>query len=113
LAAAGLAVTVCGENVSNKKGHIMDAETFMSEVTSYVDLYCHEYMEDVAIVFDTNDTDDLFAEVIMRDFRGNNWNLPLKVSDDGDIGIDIGEAGFLETHDAAGLYVYLWHNAIA
>lgn len=90
----------------------MKKEEFIEEVESFQELYCEEYMQDYDVTFCFDDPDEPTAEIKCKDFSGNEWIIPICLSDQRprEIGIDIGDAGTLYLN-GEGFYCYLWHEA--
>lgn len=92
----------------------MTRENFVEEVEAFQKLYCDEYMRENQATFCFDDIDGPTAEIKCKDFPGDEWIIPICLSDysQKEIGIDIGDAGTLRL-DGEGFYCYLWHEAMS
>ena len=89
----------------------MTTDKFIDEIESFQNVYVSEYMTNMEMVIDD---DGETGRTLCTDDYGNQWEIPYCVYTQLGhelVGIDIGDAGNLFL-DGAGLYCYLWHQAI-
>lgn len=86
---------------------------FREEVDDFVNVCCEDYFEEREIVYDFTKEQpdaDMSALVMLTDFSGMKWEVPIVYGFDKRIGIDIGDAGVLGL-TARELYSFLWLEA--
>ncbi len=88
----------------------MNQNDFIEEVKEFQSLYCGDFLRKHRVTFDFDDEYCPLAEIKCEDFGGYEWNIPIRLGHDGEIGIVDEET---LTLDGEGLYCYLWHEAMS
>jgi hypothetical protein len=84
---------------------------FEEQVREFYGVVGEEYARESSFRVYEEDDGELGAEIILEDFSGEKWVVPIKVDPAFDVaGIYLGDAGYM-CLTSGSFYCYLWHEA--